>query len=523
METLAAYNCKFVYVKGDDNTIADALSRYPFHHISDSTAAELSATQPFTTLSPTAQALLHTTSLTPRTIAAAIICIPPRIRPPAPISPPTSTLSSPPTSSSLHIDEALVNTLRNSYQADTWCTKLHSAAEGMSNLEIRDGLWYLDGRLIVPAKSGLRERIFRLAHDTLGHFGFFKSYEVIWKSYYWPGMRKDLEHGYIPSCPECQWYKSNTTKPVGPLHPLPVPDERCDDIAMDFIGPLPLDNGFNSLLTITDRLNSDYRLIPTTTDITAEILATLFFDNWYTENGLPSSIISDHDKLFVSRFWQHLCLLAGIDHNCSTTYHPQTDGASEPTNKTVDQMLRYHVARNQTGWVHALPRIRFQLMNTVNKSTGYTPFQLRFGKTPRILPPLSPPLPSTSKDAISAREVIEQIQADVATAKDNLALAKITQSIQANRRRAPVFPYKVGDWVLLNTINRRPEYKDGQEARTAKLMPRFDGPFQVAHIHPATSTITVTLPTNSHIFPTFHISLAKPFRQNNNERFPMQQ
>ena len=170
-------------------------------------------------------------------------------------------------------------------------------------------------------------------------------------------MRTNLEDGYIPSCIDCKRNKSSTTKPSGPLHPLLIPDERCESIAMDFIGPLPLDDGCNYLLTITDRLGSDLRFMPTTKNLTAKKLAVLFFDNWYCENGLPKDIICDRDKLFVSKFWKHLMLLTGIKTKMSTAHHPQTDGASEQTNKTVEQCLRFHVERNQKGWKRALPRV----------------------------------------------------------------------------------------------------------------------------------------------------------------------
>jgi hypothetical protein len=201
-------------------------------------------------------------------------------------------------------------------------------------------------------------------------------------------MRKDLQDGYIPSCVDCQHNKSLNSKPVGPLHPLPVPDQRCDIITLDFIGPLPLDEGYNYILTITDKLGSDIRIIPTTTDLTAESLALLFFDHWYCENGLPLELISDRDKLFISRFWKHFSLLSGVKHKCSSSFHPQTDRQSERTNRTVIQAICFHVERNQSGWKRALPRIRFNIMSTLNQSTGYSPFQLRFGKSPCLLPPL---------------------------------------------------------------------------------------------------------------------------------------
>lgn len=106
---------------------------------------------------------------------------------------------------------------------------------------------------MIPRVAYLRETIFRLAHDELGHFGIDKS--------------------YASACPECARNKSRTTKPCGPLHPLPVPDHRGDSVAMDFIGPLPTERGFDGILTITDRL---------------------FFDNWY------------------SKFWKALHRLTGV-------------------------------------------------------------------------------------------------------------------------------------------------------------------------------------------------------------------
>lgn len=76
-------------------------------------------------------------------------------------------------------------------------------------------------------------------------------------------MRRDLEQGYVPSCPDCQHNKSATIKPYGPLHPLPVPDKQGDSVAIDFIGPLLEDEGMNCIVTFTDQLGSDIQLVLT--------------------------------------------------------------------------------------------------------------------------------------------------------------------------------------------------------------------------------------------------------------------
>jgi hypothetical protein len=233
-------------------------------------------------------------------------------------------------------------------------------------------------------------------------------------------MRRDLEKLYIPSCVECQRNKLRTTKSSGPLHPLPIPDKRGDSVALDFIGLLPPDEGFDCILSITDRLNSDVRIIPTRTDLLAENLAVLFFDHWYCENGLPLELISDRDKLFVSEFWRALHRLTGVKLKMSSAYHPETDGASERTNKTINQAIRYHVRRNQKGWVRALPRIRFDIMNSVNASTDFSPFQLRLGRSPRRIPPLIPLEHVPNGVEKTAADIVSQIELDVAEAKDNL-------------------------------------------------------------------------------------------------------
>ena len=310
---------------------------------------------------------------------------------------------------------------------------------------------------------------------------------------------------------------------MSPLHPLPIPDGRGDSIAIDFIGPLPVDEGFDCIVTITDRLGTDVWIAPTHTDITAERFATQFFDLWYCENGLPLNIVSDRDKLFISKFWKALHKLTGVKLNMSSAYHPEMDGSSEQSNKTVAQALRYHVDRHQKGWVKALPLMRFNIMNTINSSTGFSPFQLRMGRSPRIIPPITPtPVFDTaqeSKEATRAAELIESLALDTAEAKDNLFATKVAQSEFANRHCSPEIPFTVGNKVLLSTTNRRREYMQAKSGRVAKFMPRFDSPFTITHAHPQTSTYTLELPNEPNRFPTFHSSQIRPFIENNNELF----
>jgi len=284
-----------------------------------------------------------------------------------------------------------------------------------------------------------------------------------------------------------------------------------------------MDEGFDSTVTITDRLGADIRIAATHSDITAERFAAQFFDLWYCENGLPLDIVSDRDKLFVSRFWKALAKLTGVKLKMSSVYHPEMDGSSERSNKTVTQCLRFHVKQNQKGWVKALPLVRFNFMNTVNISTGFSPFQLRMGHSPRIIPPLVSNETNSDRsddEALAAEDLICRIALDVDEAKDNLLAAKISQATFANKHRGKEVEYAVGDKVMLSTKHRRQEYMQKHSGRVVKFMPRFDGPFLVTRTNPNKSSYTLNLPNEPERFPTFHTPLLRKFVPNNDELFP---
>lgn len=437
----------------------------------------------------------------------------------------TDTISNPQLSAailSLRADKDVHERIVAGYETDPWCKRLNSLLGSLPGLsQDSQGLFYIADRLVIPRVDNLREDLFHAAHDSAGHFGADKSYALLRASYYWPNMRKDLVDSYIPSCAQCMRNKSKTTSTAGPLHPLPVPNARGDSVAVDFIGPLPEDAGFNMLISITDRLNSDVRLVPCRDTITAEHFATLFFDHWYCENGLPTEIVSDRDKLFLSSFWRALHKLTGIKLKMSSAYHPETDGASERTNKTVNQCLRYYVGRNQKGWVRALPRVRFHIMNTVNASTGFSPFQLHLGRSPRMLPPIASHAVSTTEPSDqNAHRFLAQLANDVFEAQDNLLAAKAAQASNVNNSRAKTLVLQTGDRVMLATKHRRREYMQKGDKRVAKFMPRYDGPYTILDAHPDTSTYTLDLPNSPNIFPTFHVSQLRPYHPNDPILFP---
>jgi len=242
---------------------------------------------------------------------------------------------------------------------------------------------------------------------------------------------------------------------MGPLHLLPVPDTCGDSVAIDFIGPLAMDEGFDMIITFMDQLGADVHILLCHSTSLAEDITCIFFDNWYCDNGLPLDIASDCNKLFVSKFWKALHVLIGTKIKMSMAFHPETDSTSKQTNKTVNQMLQYHVEKNQSGWVHALSLVHFNIMNTINKSTGFSPFQLCMGHSPCVIPPLvegdrEEPGPKAER-ALTLIKKLKQISME---AQDNLLCTKISQAAWANKTYMLTFLYSLGGHVHLSTMNQ---------------------------------------------------------------------
>jgi hypothetical protein len=228
----------------------------------------------------------------------------------------------------------LVEDIKKGYGEDPWCTALDKDltlgfTDRKLNILSHNGLIFIGERLIILKYKDLCENLFRLAHDDLGHFGANKTYGNLREAFYWPNMQRDLINTYVPSCIDCQRNKNLMLRPRGPLHPLQAPDKHFDSVAIDFIGPLLKDDGFDCIVIMTDRLGANIQIIACNIDMTAEDFAMIFFNHWFCENGCPLELITDCNKLFMLRFWKALMKLSGIKHKMLTAFHPQTDGTSE--------------------------------------------------------------------------------------------------------------------------------------------------------------------------------------------------
>ena len=124
-------------------------------------------------------------------------------------------------------------------------------------------------------------------------------------------MKSDVHH-FVTTCPTCQQSKPDRSRYLVLLQPLPVPSYAWQSISMDFVEGLPQSHGFNCIMIVVDRFSKFSHFIALKHPFTALGVAKIFMQQVYRLHGLPSSIISDHDKIFLSTLWQELFKLADV-------------------------------------------------------------------------------------------------------------------------------------------------------------------------------------------------------------------
>ncbi|SCV73057.1 BQ2448_6982 [Microbotryum intermedium] len=444
VECLADYDFDITYIPGGENTVADAMSRYSFPQVE----------------SDLVQAV-----------------------------------------SEMDVDTQLRGRIVEGYKSNPFCQQVKRNLDSSPGFSQVDNVLYFEGRMVVPAVPQLWEDILHDAHDALGHFGSHKTFHHLSRTFFWPRMRS-LCDAYVLSCDVCQRTKAGTTGAVGTSHGLSVPNKPMKEVALDFVGPLPKSQGFDMLLTITDRLSGYMRLLPSRAADTAKDVAGRFHEGWHRFFGPPTRLVSDRDKLFTSHFWRTYHNLMGTRLSMSTSFHPETDAV---------------VNRQQNDWVRHLANIEFTINASVNASTNKSPFEVVLGRLPRLLPTSlnRPDLP----DVPAASDLISERKAVLVEVQDALAAAKVRQAEQVNRHRRPEPDIAVGDLVMVDTHDHRLRFKTGY-CKSAKLFNRFEGPYKVIATNATTSNYTLQLNEDNRSHPMFHVSKLCRYRPNDPVNFP---
>nr|GEW26849.1 putative reverse transcriptase domain-containing protein [Tanacetum cinerariifolium] len=258
--------------------------------------------------------------------------------------------------------------------------------------------------------------------------------------YWWPGMKKEIAI-YVSKCSTCTKVKADHQRPSGLLQQPKIHEWKWEKIATEFITKLPrLSSGHDAIWVIVDRLTKSMHFLAIREDYSMENLARLYIDEIVARHGVPTSIISDRDGHFTSRFWKTMQKALGTRLDMSTDYHPQMDGQSERTIQTLEDMLRACVINFGGSWNIHLPLAEFSYNNSYHSSIRCAPFEALYGRK------CSSPV--------------------------------LWAEIRDSRLIGPEKPleFQVGDHVMLKVSLWKDVVRFGKKG---KLAPRFVGPFEI--------------------------------------------
>ncbi|GKA64910.1 putative reverse transcriptase domain-containing protein [Tanacetum coccineum] len=180
-------------------------------------------------------------------------------------------------------------------------------------------------------------------------------------------MKADIAT-YVSKCLTCAKVKAEHQRPSG-------------NITMDFITNLSKSSqGYDTIWVIVDRLTKSAIFVPMRETDPMEKLARMYLKEVVARHRIHVSIICDRGPRFASNFWRSLQKALGTNLDMSTAYHPQTDGQSERTIQTLEDMMRACVIDFGKGWVNHLPLVEFSYNNSYHASIKAAPFEALYGR-----------------------------------------------------------------------------------------------------------------------------------------------
>ena len=329
-------------------------------------------------------------------------------------------------------------------------------------------------RLVVPKVC--RIRVLQLAHESpfAGHLGISRTTFRITQYFYWPNMGDEIVR-YCKSCAICQLTVSRGTVPKMPLGTMPLIGEPFKRVAVDIVGPLGEQRtrrGNRYILTLMDYA-SRYPEAVALRNIDTQTVAEALLDI-YSRVGIPEEILSDQGTQFLSNVMREVSRLLQINQKVTSPYHPMCNGLVERFNGTLKKILIRLADDQPRDWDRFLPAALFAYREVPSESTGFSPFELLYGRTVRgpteILYELWTKEGQPEEVRTSYQYVLElkdRLSSTMELVKENLSRDQKRQKSYFDRRTR-VRHLKEGDQVLILL----PTTQD-------KLTMRWSGPYPV--------------------------------------------
>lgn len=237
-------------------------------------------------------------------------------------------------------------------------------------------LWFINNQkaVLVP-KIPDRHEITLRAH-LLGHFQVESTLKQLQEEFYWKNMKETVEQ-VVASCVECMRHHQSREKTHEPKV-LEI-SGMFNRVGIDLQFGFPTTTeGHSGLLVIVEYLTKYVVAYPIKSKSAIEIAQYLF--QYIAMFGPPKEIFSDQGTEFNNQLVDSLIKGAGSEHRVTSAYHPRTNGMTERMNATIANAIRKHAAADQKEWHKWVPFVLLAYRSRIHSSTGYTPFELMFGR-----------------------------------------------------------------------------------------------------------------------------------------------
>jgi len=342
--------------------------------------------------------------------------------------------------------------------------------------------------------------ILKACHDEPcgGHFADKRTaYKILNLGYYWPTIFKDAKR-YVRSCDTCQRMGRPVRSDEMPLHPQ-VLIEPFEKWALDFIGPInPPSQGKKYILVCTDYVTKwvEAKPLPRATEQT---VVNFLFEEIFVRFGVPREIVTDQGAQFTSKLVQEIAEKYKIKHRKSTPYHPQANGQVESTNKTLEGIITKTVQMHRKDWSAKLTEALWAYRITWKNSTGFSPYQLVYGKqvllpiefqihTFKLAADLGMDLSEAQKERLLQLNQLDEIRQ--AAIEHNTLIQQ--QRAQWHDKFIKKKQFHVGDWALLFDS----KFKDFK----AKFTTHWLGPYEIVDVYDNGSVKLKTIDDEAHQF-----------------------
>jgi transposase InsO family protein len=316
----------------------------------------------------------------------------------------------------------------------------------------------------------IRKSILRIYHDTAAngaHFGRNKTLHKIKTRYFWPMMNKDIDN-YVKSCIPCAQHNPRRQKTPGKLRPIQPPEGVWQLVAMDFHGPInpASQRGNKYIITLTDIL-SKFMVTKAVRDNSAQTVVRFLKEDIISKFGTPRCILTDNGTHFTSSLTNELIKQIGATHLYSTPYHPQSNGQIERFNSTMDAKIAALSNSRKTNWDDQLSLVTFNYNTSIHSSTKQIPFEMMYGRKPVLPFDHQDTNVTLDYDTEHTKKLNQYLSTLSEQAKQNIKINQKQYKERYDRNRSDP-TYKIGDLVLVKTLNTR-----------SKFDIRYEGPFRI--------------------------------------------